>query len=259
MKTVKLLTLCFCLLLGIYSAFPQSSNIDAMKAEIEQITKEIAQLQQEVQTPENKKEIEELERYRKELSELLIARMMTPVVRENDKIKIEIDNVTKKYYAHKATMDDYLKFFGTLSDSYKIYAWEEFEEMVNNQHKLVNQYNSKMNDVINNLKQQVRDETKNQYTPNITHNNIKKRIDMPKNYFSQHISDKLLKEKNIVLSSETKQNIQKMYDMAESTYLEIEEKKKAAENERQRLESDLQTLLINCDVCREKYNKRFKK
>ncbi len=267
MKIVKFIVLYFCLI-GSSFAFSQAKYEDVC-AQYERIKKNIERYDSIIAEKENSskeediKNLEECKRVRNNLVEQIkkleekcataqLAKELSQAYDEVNKQKREIDEVTKKFYAHKESFDEYLKFFKTLDTDDKVYAYQHFENEVEKQGKLVEAYNSDMTGLINILKYRVREKTG--YTPNITSDNFMIRKDNP-NYFSERIN----KNVNNSLSATTRQEIQQMFDKAANRYAEMKSKKEKASKEYEYNKWALGELLKECPQCHNKYEKTYNK
>ena len=232
MKVIKLIVLCFGLLLGNYSTFAQS-RIQSIEVELENLKKEIDLLKQEEQTPENQKTIKELEGYREELeTELLLKKKMNPVVRENKQKEAQMLNDTRKVYSKEQGFHEaYDKYFEEI---------KQYETRIMQQKDTIQMYNDRQT----NIKTKLKD--------NIARITNREALEIPGIVIKEQPSAKFVEEysKKVTLSETEKINVRKTYAAARKKYLELEEKKQAAENERKKLESALEALQKEFKGCK---------
>lgn len=247
MKTIKLIVLSFCLLLGNCPVFAESQVIEDLKIQLGDINKSIAALEKIVKTDEDKLTLEEFKIERELLSMEILALKMGQTLKDLDMLKLKIDALTRLYFTKEIDWHTYVdKIFG--DDAFKPkrkYAVEQFRIELENQRQLGKSYQDSMKNEIETLKINIYEKT----GIKLKNVDLKKDPAIPENDFSEFIAGEVLKIKKDQLTFKQKQEVQKLFDDAADKYAELKMKNTQVRKEFEENNHALNELCTRCPKC----------
>ena len=227
MKTIKLIALCTCLLLGSYSAYVQAN--DQLKKEVSDRQKRVQQLQQG----------------NANLDKLLI-QAAQDAKNKVDAEQPEIDEITNGMQHGKThEFEDYMKLFSEHDFKQKMQEIYALREDTINLNDSIEKYKAKKNRIIQKLNKNIGSLIKSD--PKIT-----------KKLFTNKSSQEFVKMfDNKKYSNNTLQAIQDEYDKAKSAYQNTEKRLEAKIEEKKQKAGKMNAFLEGCPECKKEYYKRF--
>ena len=234
MKTIKLIALCTCLLLGTYSAYAQTN----------------AQLEQEA--ADMQKRIQQLEQDNANL-EKQINQAAQEAKAEADALKPEIQKITNgMYYGKTHEFEDYMDLFLKREHKQRMQEIYALREDIVKLNKSIKKHEAWKDTIVNKLNDRIGSLTNSD--PKIT-----KKIFTNKSSqeFVKMFDNAMRTRHHIAYPKETLQEVQKEYNDAKDAYKRTEERLEAKKEEKKQKVGKMNAFLEGCPECKEEYYKRF--
>ena len=227
MKTIKLIALCICLLLGSHSAYVQAN--DQLKKEVSDRQKRVQNLQQ------GNADLEKL--------------FQQAAQEAKDKVDAEqpkIDEITNGIQHGKThEFEDYMKLFTEHDFEQKMNDIYALREDIINLNDSIEKYEAKKNRIIQKVNKNIGSLTKSK--TNIT-----------TDIFTTNSAQEFVKTfDNKKYSNNTLQAVQDEYGKAKRAYQNTEKKLIEINNEKKQKVEKMNAFLEGCPECKEEYYKRF--
>lgn len=226
MKSIKLLVLSFCLLLGSYSVFAQTK--------VEQLNKEIELCKQKIKDAQT---MEELDKHARELDSLksqlqLIEFMVNEkanTTNKESKMREEYKKVQDGDKGYHEAMEQFMPQINA------------YEMQIQQQEDSIKFYKERQAEVRNKLRNNI---------ARIANCETKEVPGFAMNLSSKDFVEKYSKQIKVKFSEAEAEKVQKTYNAAKEKYQELEKKKQKAENEKNKLTSALESLREQFKGCK---------